>query len=50
MYVYIIIMSCTIVELSRITSNDKQSNSVWKNNIKSGLIIEDGDQILLKNV
>ena len=42
-------MSSTIIELSRITSTDKTSNSQWKNSLKSGIILEDGDQVLLKN-
>lgn len=42
-------MSSTIIELSRITSDDKISNSTWKNSLKSGIIIEEGDQVLLKN-
>lgn len=42
-------MSSTIIELSRVTSNDKTSYAQWKNSIKSGIILEDGDQVLLKN-
>jgi len=42
-------MTSTIIELSRITSNNKISNSQWKNSIKSGMVLEDGDQVLLKN-
>lgn len=42
-------MSSTIIELSRVTSNETSDNATWKNTLKSGIIIEEGDQILLKN-
>lgn len=42
-------MSSTIIELSRITSNETESNSQWKNTLKSGIILEEGDQVLVKN-
>ena len=40
----------TILELSRYTSTEKTSQATWKNHLKSSIIIEEGDQILLKNV
>lgn len=40
----------TIVELSRHSSTEKVSQATWKNHLKSSVIIEEGDQILLKNV
>jgi len=39
----------TIIELSRYTSDDSVSPSQWKNSLKSSIIIEAGDQVLLKN-
>ena len=41
--------SSTIIELSRYTSEDKISPAQWKNNLKSGIMLEAGDQVLLKN-
>lgn len=42
-------MATTIIELSRITSNETINNASWKNSLKSGIILEEGDQVLLKN-
>lgn len=39
----------TILELSRVLADDKPSNANWKTSIKSGIVIEEGDQVLVKN-
>lgn len=42
-------MDTTVIELSRWTSSNKKSNSEWTNTLKSGITIEEGDTILVKN-
>ena len=42
-------MSSTIIELSRVTSTETDNNAQWKNTLKSGIILEEGDQVLIKN-
>ena len=37
----LIYMSATIVELSRVTSNETVSNSTWKNTLKSAFLLSE---------
>jgi hypothetical protein len=39
----------TILELSRVLADDKPTNANWKTSLKSGIVIEEGDQVLVKN-